>query len=189
MIKRSEIRRLQQRFARMLDDAGIILSPPERQRIEVADMGLGEIERSGLGLVVYENNDRYCAKELMMLPRQSCPQHRHPPVTDNAGRVLDPGKRETFRCRRGEVYLYVEGHATASPNAQPPAGSEDYYTVWHERLLREGDQYTIPPNTWHWFQAGDTDAIISEFSSPSRDELDHFLDPRINRLPEIEEDA
>ena len=51
-----------------------------------------------------------------------------------------------------------------------------------------GDQYTIPPNTLHWFQSGDEGAIVSEFSSTSRDESDIFTDPRIKRVPEIVED-
>ncbi|MGP2706052.1 D-lyxose/D-mannose family sugar isomerase, partial [Serratia marcescens] len=49
-------------------------------------------------------------------------------------------------------------------------------------LLRPGEQYTIAPNTRHWFQAGKQGAVVSEFSSESRDELDIFTDPRINRL-------
>jgi D-lyxose ketol-isomerase len=51
----------------------------------------------------------------------------------------------------------------------------------HEIELNPGDQYTIPADTLHWFQAGDEGAIVSEFSSTSRDESDHFTDPRIQR--------
>ena len=36
-----------------------------------------------------------------------------------------------------------------------PKGSEPYYTVFHEIVLNPGDQYTIPPDTLHWFQADD----------------------------------
>ena len=164
------------RYADMLADAGIVLTDAERDGVEVADLGLSDLGRTGLGLVVYENNDRYCAKELVMLPRQTCPQHRHPPVGG------DPGKRETFRCRTGEVYLYVEGEATPDLKAAPPAGDEPHYTVRHEVVLRPGEQYTIEPNTWHWFQAGDAGAIVSEFSTTSRDESDEFADPRIVRV-------
>jgi D-lyxose ketol-isomerase len=54
--------------------------------------------------------------------------------------------------------------------------------VWHEIVLRPGDQYTLPPNTLHWFQAGDKGAIVSEFSSTSTDENDLYTDPRIRRV-------
>jgi D-lyxose ketol-isomerase len=181
-IKRSDVRKFQTRYAQMLDEVGIELTEQERDNVEIAEFGLGQFEAEGLGLVVYVNTDRYCAKELMMLPRQTCPEHRHPPVGD------DPGKMETFRCRSGEVYLYVEGEPAASPKAEAPVGSEDYYKVWHEIALGPGDQYTIPPNTWHWFQAGDAGCVVSEFSSTSRDEADIFTDPRIERLPQIIED-
>lgn len=182
MIKRSEVRRAQARAAEMLRQAGIALMPEEIENIEVAEFGLGELERTGLELVVYVNTNRYCAKELILFPRQTCPEHRHPPV---AG---EPGKMETFRCRRGKVWLYVEGEPTRNPQARVPAGSEPYYTVFHEIELNPGDQYTIPPDTRHWFQAGDEGAIVSEFSSTSRDETDIFTDPRIRRIPEIVED-
>jgi D-lyxose ketol-isomerase len=182
MINRSEVTRAQARAGEMLRAAGIRLTPEEQEQIEVAEFGLGELERTGLELVVYVNTDRYCAKELVLFPRQTCPEHRHPQVGDQ------PGKMETFRCRTGVVWLCVEGTPTPGRRARPPQGSEPFYTVFHEIELRPGQQYTIPPNTLHWFQAGDEGAIVSEFSSTSRDELDVFTDPRIKRLPEVLEE-
>jgi D-lyxose ketol-isomerase len=52
--------------------------------------------------------------------------------------------------------------------------------------LEAGDQYTIPPDTLHSFQAGDEGAVVTEFSSTSRDELDVFTDSRIVRAPSVE---
>ena len=69
----------------------------------------------------------------------------------------------------------------------PPKGDEAYYTVYHEIRLLPGEQYTLKPNTLHWFQGGPEGAVVSEFSTTSRDELDIFTDPRIRRLPEVEE--
>jgi D-lyxose ketol-isomerase len=182
MIRRSEVRRAQARAAEMLKQAGIVLTAAEAANIEVAELGLGELERTGLELLVYINTDSYCAKELVLFPQQTCPEHRHPAVAGG------PGKQETFRCRWGKVWLYVPGSPARSPQARVPTGSERCYTVFHEIELNPGGQYTIPPNTLHWFQAGDAGAIVSEFSSTSRDEFDVFTDPRIKRLPEIVED-
>ncbi len=182
MLTRSEVERAQARAFEMLREAGIALTETERGQIEVADFGLEDLQRTGLELVVYVNNDRYCAKELVLFPRQTCPEHRHPPVGS------DPGKRETFRCRQGTVWLYVEGKPTAFPKAIVPAGDEAYYSVFHEIELHPGDQYTIPPDTLHWFQAGAEGAVVSEFSSTSRDEFDIFTDPRIRRIPETAAD-
>jgi D-lyxose ketol-isomerase len=144
-----------ERAAAMLADAGIVLTPAERGHIEVADFGLGRLEEIGLQLVVYVNTERVCAKELVLFPGQACPEHRHPAV---GGR---PGKEETFRCRRGSVVLHIAG--------------EDAIT------LAPGEQYTILPDTLHSFEAGPDGAVISEFSTQSRDELDVFSDPRIVR--------
>lgn len=179
MISQDEVKKAQTRAAFMLAQAGIVLSPEEKEHIEIAELGLGELERTGLQIVTYINTDRYCAKELILFPGQTCPEHRHPP---SAG---DPGKMETFRCRWGKVWLYAEGKATANRRCQPPSGSEAFYTVFHEVQLNPGQQYTIPVDTLHWFQAGDAGAIVSEFSSTSTDENDVFTDSRIQRLPEL----
>jgi D-lyxose ketol-isomerase len=144
-----------ERAAAMLAQAGIALTPAERAGIEVADFGLGRLEEIGLQLVVYVNTERVCAKELVLFPQQACPEHRHPPVDGS------PGKEETFRCRRGTVHLHVEGES--------------------EIVLLPGEQFTILPDTPHWFRAGDEGAVVSEFSTQSRDESDVFTDPRIVR--------
>ncbi len=178
---REELKKWQRVAKEYLDRAGIVLTPEEAERIEIADLGLGEFEQSGLALITYVNTERVCAKELILLPGQTCPQHLHPPVNGQ------PGKEETFRCRWGEVYLYVSGEPTPNPKAQPPAHRKHTYTVWHEIVLRPGEQYTIYPETWHWFQGGPQGAVVSEFSTRSTDEHDLFTDPEIRRLPEIVE--
>jgi D-lyxose ketol-isomerase len=180
-MKRSEVEKLQAEAAQFLERANIAFTGKERSAIEVADFGLNDVRNVGLEIVVYENNDRYCAKELVLFPRQMCPQHRHPRIDDH-----NSGKQETFRCRWGEVYLYVEGKATQNPKAVVPERHRKHVSVWHEIVLRPGDQYTIKPDTLHWFQAGDTGAVVSEFSSTSLDDLDVFTDPNIKRMPEIE---
>jgi D-lyxose ketol-isomerase len=169
----------QRRAKVYLDKAGIVLTPDEEPNVEIADLGLGEFEQTGLALVVYINTDRVCAKELVLLPGQTCPEHLHPPVNGQ------PGKEETFRCRWGVVYLYVSGDPTPNPKASPPKGRESTYTVWHEIILRPGEQYTIMPETWHWFQGGPAGAVVSEFSTRSTDEADLFTDQAIKRLPVI----
>ena len=177
MLSHDQVEHARARAAELLARAGVVITATERAGIEVADFGLADLERTGLQLITYVNTDRYCAKELVLFPGQTCPEHRHPPVG------AEPGKMETFRCRWGTVRLYVEGPSTAESTARPPAGAAAYYTVFHELLLAAGDQHTIPPDTLHWFQAGDEGAVVSEFSSTSRDELDVFTDPRIVRVP------
>lgn len=157
--------------------AAIILTKQEEERIEVADFGLGRLYETGLQLLTYENNDRYCAKEMVLFPGQTCPEHLHPQRADGS-----PGKRETFRCRYGRVDLYVAGER----NCEDPA-PRGVYTVFCKIVLHPGQQYTIEPGTAHWFRAGEEGAVISEFSSNSQDESDVFSDPMIRRICQIEE--
>lgn len=140
-----------QRAIAFFEAAGIVLTPAEKENIEVADFGLDDLEHTGLQLVVYINTERVCAKEMVLFPGQTCPEHKH---------VGAPGKEETFRCRYGEVHLNVEGETIT---------------------LRPGEQYTIYPDTKHWFRAGTEGAVISEFSTRSTDETDVFTDERIVR--------
>jgi D-lyxose ketol-isomerase len=180
-MKLEEVIKARKRAARMLKKAHIAITPREEENIEVSDFGLDDLDNFGLLVVIYENNDRYCAKEIVLLPGQICPEHRHPPV---GGKNL--GKQETFRCRFGEVFLYVPGDPTLNPQARIPERYREFFTVGKEIILRPGDQYTLPPDTLHWFQAGDRGAILSEFSSKSLDENDIWTDSRLRRLPKIE---
>jgi D-lyxose ketol-isomerase len=175
MITRKQHEEVIERAGRMLEQAGIALTPAEREHFEIADFGLSELEKTGLEIIVYLNTENCCAKELVMFPHQTCPEHLHPTIGGVAG------KEETFRCRWGTVYLYTQGDPAPAPACRPPAGSESYYKVWHEVCLKPGEQYTMYPDTVHWFQSGPEGAIVSEFSTKSRDELDVFTDPRIQR--------
>jgi D-lyxose ketol-isomerase len=158
MISEAEQREAQAYAAERLAAAGIVVAPGELEQIEVADFGLGRLRQTGLQLLVYVNTDRYCAKELVLYPGQLCPEHRHPPFGGG------PGKEETFRVRAGVVTLWV---------------GDD------ELVLHPGEQHTIPPDTLHRFQAGPEGAVISEFSSQSRDDLDVWTDPAIRRAPDV----
>src|SRR6056297_852294 len=116
--------------------AHIKLTGKEKAAIEVADMGLGRLGEIGLQLLTYVNNDRYCAKEMVLFPNQCCPEHKHPPREDG-----ELGKRETFRCRYGKVYLYIDGENTDILSTKPPEGDEKYYTATEEIILNPGEQY------------------------------------------------
>ncbi|WHX47947.1 D-lyxose/D-mannose family sugar isomerase [Paenibacillus woosongensis] len=165
------------------DKAHIVLTEQEKDNLEIADFGLDQFALVGLSIVTLINTDRCCAKEMVLLPGQTCPEHRHPAIPE----LNYPGKEETFRCRYGTVYLYVEGEPSSSIRGILPESGKEHYSVFHEIVLNEGEQYTIYPNTKHWFQAGPAGAVVSEFSTRSLDEYDIFADPRIDRIPRIED--
>lgn len=159
--------------------ASIVLNDTEKERIEVADFGLDMVNKVGLQLLTYINTERVCAKEMVLIPWQTCPEHMHVPTAGCEG------KEETFRCRYGKVYLYVSGEGDKNSICGQLPNTD--VTVFHEVILNPGEQYTIMPGTLHWFQAGDTGAVISEFSTRSTDETDVFTDKRIVRETKIED--
>ena len=181
MLSKSEFISARERALIYFAKAGIVLSDSEKENIEVADFGLGKLNEIGLDILVYVNTERCCAKELVLFPYQICPEHKHPDINGKEG------KEETFRCRFGKVYLYIDGEPSKNISCKLPKGQENNFTVKKEIILNPGDQYTLNPGILHWFQAGEEGAIISEFSTKSSDEFDYFTDPKIRRIPEIED--
>ena len=181
-MKKTQFEEVKARALEYYRRAGIVLTEEEEARLEIADFGLDDIYRIGLEIVTYINTSRVCAKEMVLLPRQACPEHRHVPTNGQAG------KEETFRCRYGKVYLYTDTNTNAKKEdihiPLPPTA----VTVFDETVLLPGQQFTIYPETLHWFAAGEEGAVISEFSTTSTDETDQFTDERIVRAPKIEED-
>jgi D-lyxose ketol-isomerase len=156
------------KYLEMYEKAGIYLSEKEKGGVEPFDFWMGVPDRIGSAGVTYFNSERCCARELCMLPWQTIPEHRHPPV-ENC-----PGKEETFRCRWGRVYLYVEGEKADKVHGRIPEGKEDTFTVFHEIILDLGQQYTLAPNTLHWFQGGPEGCVVSEFSTVAKDAYDIY---------------
>ena len=179
MITRKKLQEAQKETENYFNKAGIVLSEKEKNNIEVIDFGFGKLDTMGVEIVVYVNTDNVCAKELVLFPGQTCAEHIHPSINNI------PGKEETFRCRYGKVFLYVSGSLTENIKAVVPKDRSKYFTVFHEIILNPGEQYTLYPDTLHWFQAGGEGAIVSEFSTTNTDELDQFTDPDIDRFTKI----
>jgi len=179
MISEKENIAAQSRVCAYFDSISLRYTEEEKEKIEVADFGLGRLEEMGLQILTYINTKRCCAKELVLFPNQICPEHSHPTVEG----VL--GKEETFRCRSGIIYLYTAGPSIEKMLGSIPIDKKIYFTVFHEIILHPGEQYTIQPNTLHWFQGGKEGAVISEFSTSSNDDTDIFTDPNIIRKPII----
>ena len=172
----------QQEAAAIIRNAGIHLRDDEVEQIEIADFGLGRYHEIGLAIHVYVNTARCCAKELAMTPGMICPEHRHPSIDG------EPGKEETFRVRAGVCHLFLPGEASEEERQAAlsllPADKQDSVSVLRRVTLHQGQQCTLPPDTLHWFVAGPEGAVVSEFSTASRDDADVFTDPAIVRVPE-----
>jgi D-lyxose ketol-isomerase len=170
-----EVRRWIREFAKK---AGLPLGEHEMERLEVADLGLGELELTGLQIVTLASTDWVGVKLLFLRPNQFFPQHRHPPSIKEGY----PGKTEVLRGHYGQAYLYVPGPETKTPKVSPPPHRRRFCTVWNEVSLLPGQQHICPPNTWHWFQAGPAGAIVWSISSKATDAADQFSDPQVVRL-------
>ncbi len=109
MVTREEAAAARRRATSILASSGIVLTPAESDAIEIADFGLSRLEQTGLEVVVYVNTERVCAKELVMFPRQLCPEHTS--IRPSTG---PPGKGKDLPLSyHGVVYLYVEGEPAA----------------------------------------------------------------------------
>lgn len=177
MITRREWEQARRLAWDLVQQAGVVVRADDFDNMAVADLGLGELATTGLQILTFVSTEWVGVKLLILRPHQFFPQHRHPPSpTDDY-----PGKEEMFRGQWGEAYLYVPGEPTARPQVTPPAHRRPYCTVWREVALLPGHQYRCPPNTWHWFQAGPTGAVVWSFSSKVTDAQDEFLDPEVVR--------
>jgi D-lyxose ketol-isomerase len=176
VITRAELESARKRAAKMLERAGIVARPEELEKIEVADMGLSELEQSGVQILTLVDTEQIAAKVLVSFPWQTEPEHKHPRLGEYEG------KEETIRCQWGELYLYGPGEPTPNPKGRPPEHRKQTYTVWHEVVLQPGDQVTFPPNTPHWFQGGPEGAVFWSFSTKAIDVEDVFTDLDVQRV-------
>ena len=157
--------------------AGLILRDEEIERIEIADFGSSRLRQIGAQILTLEANAWVSIKVLILMPWQLEPQHRHPPCEVEQY----PGKTEVLRSQWGELYHYGEGPQAPRPRARPGQDDRRYLTVWNETILRPADQIVVPPNTWHWFQAGPEGAVVWTISSKATDAVDQWSDPRVVR--------
>jgi len=183
MLTKKQYQEAQKRALEYMQKAGVVLSKDEKEKISVADFGLSHLEHQGGQILTFFNTDRISAKIIVLFPWQILPEHWHPAMGEEIG------KEEIMRVRWGEVYLYVPGDPTSHPRARIPLEERENFTVWHEIILRPGDQYIVPPKTVHWFQAGNDGAVIDDYSSAARDLQDGFTNPRIVRETQILEEG
>jgi len=182
MIKRQQFIEAQQHAAELIRKTKISVREDELKRIDVADMGLSELEQSGVQILTLVDTEKIAVKLLVLLPNQAEPEHLHPRIGEYAG------KEETIRCEWGELYLYGPGERTPNPKGHPPQHRVHTYHVWHEYYLQPGDQVTFQPGTPHWFQAGNQGCVMWSFSTKAVDISDIFTDPEIQRATIIVED-
>ena len=96
--------------------SGLPLLEEEISGLEVADLGLGELQTTGLQILTLAATEWLGAKLLILQPDQFFPEHRHPPNPAEGY----PGKTELLPGQYGEAFLYVPGDPTPRPLVSPP---------------------------------------------------------------------
>jgi len=163
----------------MIEDAGIFLTPEDKEKITAADFGLNDIKKEGVQILTLFETERIAGKILVLLPNQTEPEHWHPTVGD------DLGKEEVIRAISGDLRFYIPGKDNMAEGFILE-GKDNYYTMRNEVILKPGEQLTLPAGSKHWFQAGETGAVMYSFSSKVTDLMDQFSDPNIDRDTKIE---
>ncbi len=101
--------------------------------------------------------------------------------------ILIPGKQEYFHTIKGAGSMFVPGEPTANPTYKIPKDQRPYTTAQHEVFLEPGVGFHLADNTPHSVVAGPEGLVVLEFSLTSRDPLDIFTNPNIDRITRIEE--
>jgi len=113
------------------------------------------------------------------------PERENTPLPKNG--ILIPGKQEYFHTIMGTGSIFVPGEPTANPTYEIPEEQRSHTTVSHEVFLEPGAGYHLAANTPHSVVAGPKGLLVIEFSLTSRDALDIFTNPKIERITHIKE--
>ena len=130
-ITREQLKHYQGIAKEYLSKAGIVLTPEEEANIEIADLGLGEFETTGLALVTYINTERCCAKDLVLMPGQTCPRtiSRFLRLLEQSQHLL--GREPAGVLKENGHWLIVDRKALiGSAQRYPLAGFQKSFYRW-----------------------------------------------------------
>lgn len=180
-MRRSQIVEGRRSALSLFQRAGIRLSQAETDGMEVSDFGLDNWPEEGAQIVTIVGTERVGLKLICLLPGQTLPEHWH---SADGGEL---GKEETLRVLTGELLLYLSG-GDGPARGFIPGGKQGSYRCRGERMMREGDQTTLAPDTLHWMQGGQGGCVVMSISSAATCARDPFTDPDVIRFPVIIED-
>jgi len=168
-MSKNNLDQLKTEYLDLLQKAGFHVTNTELSNLEINDFGLGNIRKEGFGFIDILRSKRIRITLLLLLPNQSLPQHMHPSYEN------EEGKEETLRVLFGETKVFIEGESDSAIII--PEGKEKYYTALNEIHLKAGGQYSVQPNTKHWFQACDKGSVNICFQNRVDELRNIFYDP------------
>jgi D-lyxose ketol-isomerase len=177
-MKRSEINLLVRDATRCFEEHGWALPP--KPRWDVTDFGLGDWQRFGLVVVNLAEEPEYCEKLMYVKRGMTTPAHAH-------GK-----KKEDIISRWGTLRVQVwKGKPGVSDRDFEIQVNREARMVGNGDFidLPPGERVTLLPGMYHEFFAITEECIIGEVSTANDDLNDNFfIDPRVGRFPEVEED-
>jgi hypothetical protein len=137
------------------------------------DFAKGDFARFGMGGVIWvnEKEEGYFGHEIFLLPGQSIAEHKHLPTKDAKGATL-PCKIESWRVRRGSVYMFSEigtPNLEQFPEAKPllSAVQIPHLKSLHvEKVTADGTSRKLAaPESWHFMMGGPEGAVVTEYAT------------------------
>jgi len=160
MITKDQVRLAQERAAEMLAQAGI--------SIILRNARISKWPNSGWANWKRPASNWWCISTASAtVPRNWCFSEADLPGASSSG----PGRRSrqdgNLPLPQG-ASLVIRGGGAQPGQAWPPARGERsiLYRLSRDHL-HPGEQFTIPSDTLHWFQAGDEGAIVSDSPAPA----------------------
>jgi D-lyxose ketol-isomerase len=153
----------------LIQKANFPLTDEELKSLVVNDFGLDNLEEEGFGLIDLLRSERVRVNLVVLLPNQSLPEHLHPAYEN------EKGKEETIRVLYGTTRVFIEGEPDTEINI--PKGKEQWYTALKRIYLKVGEQFTVPAQVKHWFQAGENGSVNIAFQNRVNESHNVFYDP------------
>jgi len=154
----------------MLKKTGFFVTDKELEKASVTDFGLDNLDEEGFVLIDLLRTDFVRTNLMILMPNQTLPQHMHPAYGGTKG------KEETVRVLYGQTKIYIEGEQN-NLDVLIPKGKVNYYTALKEIKLEVGEQFSVPPNVKHWFQAGPDGSVNIAFQNRVNEDNNIFYDP------------
>ena len=178
-MKRSEINASIARATSVFAQHGWTLPP--NPRWDITDFGTGEFGKFGLVLVNLTEHPEYCEKLMI------CEQGQH--VFAHTHKL----KKEDIISRFGTLAVQVWDNPeqkTGTKLTMQKNGVETEFTSGDIVYVRSGERVTLVPGLYHAFWSVGDYCVVGEVSTANDDTADNFfIDPRVARFAEIEEDA
>ena len=130
----------------------------------VADFGLGDFERVGMGGIFFFNNKefRYFGHDIYLLPNQMIPEHFHLAAEDM------PAKHESWQVRHGSIFNFGKGgELTPNVEAMLPKSqlADNAITCFNFKEMHVGDQDVLTGiGDPHFMMGGSNGAIVTEYA-------------------------